>query len=244
MRPIFFTLALAALPVAAFMQSSTVAQTSASRETDMMTRIDARYDETARLAREIWELAEVGYQEDESSQLLQDALAAEGFAIETGVAGIPTAFTASWGNNGPVIGVLAEFDALPGINQDAKPERAPIDGKHAGHACGHNLFGAGSVGAAIAVKNWLERSGTPGTIRFTARRRKKAEAGKYISCALACSTMSTSRFTGMRMMKTRQPHVRAWPTVLRNSASLVFPPTRPARRKKAVRLWMASRRST
>lgn len=149
-----------------------------AQQEEIMSRIDARYDETASVARQIWEWAEVGYKEERSSRLLQDRLEAEGFSIERGVAGMPTAFTASWGEGGPVIAILAEFDALPGINQDASPERAPIEGKAAGHACGHNLFGAGSLGAAIAVKNWLEETGTPGTIRLYGTPAEEGGSGK------------------------------------------------------------------
>ena len=145
---------------------------------DVMTRIDARYDQTADIARKLWEWAEVGYQEERSSALLQDTLRAEGFSIEKGVAEIPTAFVAEYGNSGPVIAILAEFDALPGINQDAEPTRAPIDGKGAAHACGHNLFGAGSVGAAIAVKEWLEQTGTPGRVRLYGTPAEEGGSGK------------------------------------------------------------------
>jgi aminobenzoyl-glutamate utilization protein B len=140
--------------------------------------IDGRYEETAKLARTIWEYAEVGYQETKSSGLLQETLDGEGFAIEAGVASIPTAFVASAGDSGPVIAILAEFDALPGINQDAIPSRLPIDGKLAGHACGHNLFGAGSVGAAIAIKHWLEETGTPGTVRLVGTPAEEGGSGK------------------------------------------------------------------
>lgn len=133
---------------------------------DLLDFVDARYEQTATLARTIWEYAEVGYLEENSSALLAETLSAEGFDIETGVAGMPTAFIASYGATGPVVGILAEFDALPGINQDSVAERLPIADKSAGHACGHNLFGAGSVGAAIAVRHWLERSGTPGVVRL------------------------------------------------------------------------------
>ncbi|MEM7277458.1 MAG: amidohydrolase, partial [Pseudomonadota bacterium] len=127
---------------------------------------------------ELWDLAEVGYQEERSSAILQDALKAEGFKIKAGVAGVPTAFVASYGKRGPVIAVLAEFDALPGINQAAVPERSPIEGKAAGHACGHNLFGAGSVGAAIAIRHWLEESGTPGQIRLYGTPAEEGGSGK------------------------------------------------------------------
>ena len=140
--------------------------------------IDGRYEETAEIARTIWEYAEVGYQETQSSALLQQSLDAEGFSIEAGVANIPTAFEASYGDGGPVIAILAEFDALPGINQDAIPARLPIDGKSAGHACGHNLFAAGSIGAAIAIKEWLQNTGTPGTVRVMGTPAEEGGSGK------------------------------------------------------------------
>jgi len=151
---------------------------SAQDSDAVMDFIDSRYEDTADIARTIWEFAEVGYQETQSSTLLQGTLAAEGFTIEAGVANIPTAFVANYGSGGPVIAILAEFDALPGINQDAVPGRSPIQGKAAGHACGHNLFGAGSIGAAIAIKHWLEESGTPGTIRILGTPAEEGGSGK------------------------------------------------------------------
>ena len=144
----------------------------------VMRFVDSRYEYTAELARTLWEYAEVGYLEEKSSSLLQQTLAEEGFAVEAGVAGIPTAFVASYGDEGPVIGILAEFDALPGINQDAVPQRSPVEGKTAGHACGHNLFGAGSVGAAIAVRHWLEETGTPGIVRLYGAPAEEGGSGK------------------------------------------------------------------
>jgi len=151
---------------------------SHSSKTEILSHIDARYDETASIARKIWEWAEVGYQEEKASQLLMGTLSAEGFSIKSGVAEIPTAFTAEYGSGGPVIAVLAEFDALPGINQDASPTRDPIEGKTAAHACGHNLFAAGSVQAAIALKNWLEETGTPGRVRFYGTPAEEGGSGK------------------------------------------------------------------
>jgi aminobenzoyl-glutamate utilization protein B len=145
---------------------------------DIRQFVDSRYEETAAIARQLWEHAEVGYQEVESSGLLQEVLGQEGFSVEAGVAGIPTAFVASHGEGGPVIGILAEFDALPGINQDALPSRSPIDGKAAGHACGHNLFGAGSVGAAVAIAHWLEENGVPGTVRLYGTPAEEGGSGK------------------------------------------------------------------
>lgn len=157
-----------------FAASSVHAQTAP----DPIAFVDAREKDTARVARQIWEWAELGYQEDKSSALLASELQKAGFKVTKGVAGIPTAFTAEWGSGGPVIGVLGEFDALPGISQDAVPVRDPVEGKHAAHACGHNLFGAGSVTAAIAVKRWLEATKTPGRIRFYGTPAEEGGSGK------------------------------------------------------------------
>jgi len=168
---ISFALAISALTI-----STSLSPTIANDET--LDYIDGRYEKTAGLARSLWELAEVGYQEEKSSALLQNSLSIEGFKIEKGVADIPTAFVASYGTSGPVIAILAEFDALPGINQSDSPTRSPIEGKHAGHACGHNLFGAGSVGAAIAIKKWLETSGTPGIVRLYGTPAEEGGSGK------------------------------------------------------------------
>ena len=140
--------------------------------------IEARRDHYAGVARQIWEWAEVGYQEEQSSELLKGELEAAGFSVDSGVAGMPTAFVASYGSGGPIIGILAEYDALPGISQDAVPERSPIIEGGAGHACGHHLFGAGSVAAAIAVKEWLDESGHEGTIRLYGTPAEEGGAGK------------------------------------------------------------------
>lgn len=131
------------------------------------------------LAQEIWDLAEVGYQETESAGRLAASLAEAGFEVDMGVGGMPTAFVARWRQgDGPVIGILAEYDALPGITQDRSPERAPLDHEAAGHACGHHLFGAGSVAAAAATKAWMERSGQPGEIRVYGTPAEEGGAGK------------------------------------------------------------------
>ena len=140
--------------------------------------IDSNQVSYAETALEIWNLAEVGYQEFVSTGLLQDHLQEAGFKIETGVAGIPTAFIASYGSGRPVIGILAEFDALPGINQAAAPDREQIEGKQAGHACGHHLFGMGSAAAAIAVKTWMGEAGLRGTIRVYGTPAEEGGSGK------------------------------------------------------------------
>ena len=140
--------------------------------------VESRSSTWGEVAQRIWDLAEVGYLEEQSSALLQEQLVAGGFQVDAGVAGMPTAFVASWGEGSPVIGILAEFDALPGISQDRSPERHVREGAGAGHACGHHLFGTGSVAAALAVKDWLEASGTGGTIRLYGTPAEEGGAGK------------------------------------------------------------------
>lgn len=135
----------------------------------------ARYGEVAQA---IWDFAEVGYQEEQSSALLQSTLENAGFEVEAGVAGIPTAFVASYGSGSPVIGLLAEFDALPGFSQDRVAVRKPHPELDTGHACGHHLFGAGSTAAAIAVKEWLEETGREGTVRLYGTPAEEGGAGK------------------------------------------------------------------
>ncbi len=141
--------------------------------------IDARYAQTSEVAHKIWEWSELGYKEAKSSDLLASQLEAAGFTVKRGVAGIPTAFVASWKQgDGPVIGILGEFDALPGFSQAASPDKTAVDGRDAGHACGHNLFGAGSLSAVIAVKDWLKSTGTEGEIRFYGTPAEEGGSGK------------------------------------------------------------------
>lgn len=130
-------------------------------------------------AKAIWEFAEVGYQENRSSTLLQSQLKKAGFAVNAGIAGMPTAFVASFKNgDGPVIAILAEFDALPGMAQQASTERAPIAGQIAGHACGHNLFGAASVSAAAAIKDWMIKHNIKGELRVYGTPAEEGGSGK------------------------------------------------------------------
>lgn len=159
--------------------SAAVAQTKPTKEQqDVLAGLDAKTKQYGAIAHQIWDWAEVGYQEYKSSALLQDELKKAGFTVQAGVAEIPTAFVASYGSGKPVIGILAEYDALPGINQDASPERKPIEGKKAGHACGHHLFGTGSSAAAIAVKEWMQKTGQKGTIRLYGTPAEEGGSGK------------------------------------------------------------------
>lgn len=156
------------------MAEASHAQTDAAQ---VIASIESRYDTYASTASKIWELAEVGYQEEKSAIILAKLLKDEGFTINKGVAEIPTAFVASYGSGAPVIGIMAEYDALPGISQGAVPYPEVIDSKPAGHACGHHLFGTGSVAAAIAVKAWLD-AGNTGTIRVYGTPAEEGGAGK------------------------------------------------------------------
>ncbi|UII76351.1 amidohydrolase [Flagellimonas sp. HMM57] len=139
--------------------------------------LDAKAEQYGAIALEIWNLAEMGYMENESSALLQKTLSDQGFSINKGVAGIPTAFTAEYGSGYPIIAILGEYDALPGLSQQAVPEKKSA-GKAAGHACGHHLFGTASTAAAIAVKDWLKSSNTSGTIRFYGCPAEEGGSGK------------------------------------------------------------------
>ena len=140
--------------------------------------LNAQRTDFEEVALRIWDWAEVGYQEEQSSELLQEQLTAGGFSMDAGVAGMPTGFVAEWGSGGPVIGILAEFDALPGVSQAAVPEPLEREGVGAGHACGHHLFGTASVAAGLAIRDWLERSGTPGRIRVYGTPAEEGGAGK------------------------------------------------------------------
>ena len=133
-----------------------------------------RYQDTAM---SIWDLAELGYQEYESSEILQILLEEEGFFIEKGVAEIPTAFIASYGSGSPEIAILGEYDALPGLSQKSTPYKISNNGK-AGHACGHHLFGTASAAAAIALKNFLVKSKKSGTIKFFGCPAEEGGSGK------------------------------------------------------------------
>ncbi|GGA11251.1 peptidase M20 [Blastomonas marina] len=139
--------------------------------------VEAEFARTQETALQIWQWAELGYQEERSADLLKSQLREAGFRIEEGVADIPTAFTAEFGSGGPVIAILAEYDALPGISQTASPTREPSE-LGAGHACGHNLFAAGSLTAAIATAQWLEATGTPGRVRLYGTPAEEGGSGK------------------------------------------------------------------
>ena len=155
---VFAALALLGFTIQAQELSSNKAAIVASIEKHEKALID--------LSDDIWALAEEAFLENRSAELLASYAEKNGFTVERGVAGMPTAFTATYGSGSPVISVLGEFDALPGISQKAQPTKEPLEKGANGHGCGHNLFGVGSLGAAIAAKELIEAGKLKGTVKF------------------------------------------------------------------------------
>lgn len=141
--------------------------------------IDSQRNTFAELNRKIWSYAEVGLQEHRSAAEIVHLLRQHGFDVKTGVAGMPTAFVASYGSGSPVIGILAEYDALPGLSQTVAPERKPVVEGGAGHACGHSALGAAATAAAIAVRYAMEAHGLRGTIRLYGTPAEETGIGKF-----------------------------------------------------------------
>ncbi|MEC7935686.1 MAG: amidohydrolase [Candidatus Neomarinimicrobiota bacterium] len=149
-----------------------------SNKKDVQKSIEKRAKDYENIAKSIWGWAEMGYLEEKSSALLQKTLSDAGFSIKAGVADIPTAFVAEYGSGLPIIGILAEYDALPGISQEVATERKPILDQEAGHACGHHLFGTASTAAAIAIKDHLKKTGQKGTVRLYGTPAEEGGSGK------------------------------------------------------------------
>ena len=152
-------------------------QVNANKEA-ALAALSSAYEADKKTALQIWEYAEVGYKEVKSAALHVQHLRDAGFTVETGVAGIPTAFVATYGSGSPAIGILAEYDALPGINQSTSADRDPIVGKNAGHACGHHLFGTASVSAGIAIKELIAAGKLKGTIKVFGTPAEEGGSGK------------------------------------------------------------------
>jgi aminobenzoyl-glutamate utilization protein B len=164
-------LSLLSLPLAAG------AQPSASK-TAAVASVDKHRAELVDLSDQIWRYAETALRETRSAKALADYAEKQGFRVERGVAGMPTAFVASYGEGKPVIAILGEYDALPGISQKAQPTKEPLEAGAPGHGCGHNLFGAASLGAAMAVKEQIAAGKLRGTIRFYGTPAEESVGGK------------------------------------------------------------------
>jgi len=148
------------------------------RAADVLARVASHAERFGAISRQIWETPELGFHETRSSGLLQQELRANGFTVEAGVAAMPTAFTAAWGSGMPVIVLLGEFDALPGLSQKDVPKQDPVVAGAPGHGCGHNLLGSASALAAVAVKEQMEAQGLKGTIRYYGTPAEEGGGGK------------------------------------------------------------------
>jgi aminobenzoyl-glutamate utilization protein B len=140
--------------------------------------VDAHARDLTGLSDKIWEYAETALREHRSSKLLADYAEQQGFTVTRNVAGMPTAFVASFGSGRPIIGIMGEYDALPGVSQKAIAEKSPLVEGGAGHGCGHNMFGAASLGAALAIKEQIAAGKLKGTIRFYGTPAEEAVGGK------------------------------------------------------------------
>ena len=144
----------------------------------VLDHVTAHAERFGAVSRQIWETPELGFHENKSSALLQQELRANGFSVEAGVAGMPTAFTASYGNGKPVIVIMGEFDALPGLSQKDQPEQSAVTAGAPGHGCGHNLLGSASALAAVAIKEEIEARHLKGTIRYYGTPAEEGGGGK------------------------------------------------------------------
>jgi aminobenzoyl-glutamate utilization protein B len=151
--------------VAILIASAALGQQPA-RHKEILALVDQHAAHFSETSKTIWQYAELGYQEDKSSALLERELQSAGFRVQSPVAGEPTAFVATYGQGEPVIGILGEFDALPGLSQAATPDRSPVTADAPGHGCGHNLLGSGAALAAVALKEYMERNHVAGTLRY------------------------------------------------------------------------------
>ena len=153
-------------------------QIASAQKDALSDSVRKRESETWELAMKIWDLAEPGYQEFESSRMIADKLEQSGFKVQRGVAEISTAFTATYGEGSPVVAILGEYDALPGLAQEAVPDRTPRGKSSYGHGCGHHLFGAASMSAAIAIAEQIKAKQIKGTVRFYGCPAEEGGSGK------------------------------------------------------------------
>jgi aminobenzoyl-glutamate utilization protein B len=151
---------------------------SAADSDAVLARVAAHAERFGVVSRQIWEAAELGFHETKSSAILQQELKANGFQVQAGVAQMPTAFTASFGSGKPVIVIMGEFDALPGLSQKDVPELTPVLAGAPGHGCGHNLLGSASALAAVAIKEEMQAKGLTGTLRYYGTPAEEGGGGK------------------------------------------------------------------
>lgn len=170
---------LTAVPFCLLLVSATAATEVGQAKRKAQAQAADLAGKTEEISQRLWDYSEIALEERRSATLLADYLETEGFTIEREVAGMPTAFVASWGQGRPIVGILAEYDALPGVGNAAIPQRQPRqDGVTSGQGCGHNLFGAASVTGAVAIKNVMAELGLAGTIRLYGTPAEETVIGK------------------------------------------------------------------
>ena len=161
----------ALLPLCAALALSATASSADAQDIDDLRStawewVDSHGEELIALSDAIWNHAELALLEIRSAEELAGYLEKQGFTVERGVADMPTAFVATYGSGSPVVGILAEYDALPGLSYRVEPRKVPLNEGGPGHGCGHNLFGTASVGAAVAAKEAMERYHLEGTVKL------------------------------------------------------------------------------
>jgi aminobenzoyl-glutamate utilization protein B len=171
-------IALITLAVAAAAPGPTLAQSTPTSHKQVLGYVDQNAANYKAVSKQIWDYAELGYHESKSSTLLQTQLQSAGFSIKAGVADEPTAFIASYGSGSPIIAILGEFDALPGLSQKSEPMRDPVVEDAPGHGCGHNLLGSGAALAAVAVKQYMAANHITGTLRYYGTPAEEGGSGK------------------------------------------------------------------
>jgi len=164
--------------LAAVFAGTAAAQEAAGAHAQLMQLVEQNAPVWKEVSKQIWGYAELGYHETKSSALLQEQLKTAGFRVQAGVADEPTAFIASYGEGKPVIAILGEFDALPGLSQQTVPEKDPVKAGTPGHGCGHNLLGAGAALAAVSLKQYMEAHHLPGTLRYYGTPAEEGGSGK------------------------------------------------------------------
>jgi aminobenzoyl-glutamate utilization protein B len=151
---------------------------SAADSDSVLARVAAHADHFGNVSRQIWETPELGFHENKSSTLLQNELRSNGFQVVANIAGMPTGFTATFGSGKPVIALLGEFDALPGLSQKDAPTLSPVEAGAPGHGCGHNLLGSASALAVVAIKEEMQAKGLKGTLRYYGTPAEEGGGGK------------------------------------------------------------------
>ena len=190
--------------------------------------IDACKELLESMSDALWDHPETGYHEHFAARLYCRMLEKLGFQVEQGLAGIETAFSGTYGSGKPVIGFLGEFDALPGLSQQANVTRmCPVTEGGPGHGCGHNLLGVGALAAALGVKKYLEDNKLPGTVKFFGCPAEEGGSGKGFMARDGVFDGVDAAFAGIPAKSIAWPRKAPWPITRSATTSTEWPPMRP-----------------